>query len=790
MSTSLIAKTIPNGKNRLLLDHTKMVLNLSVYCATNLIKNVSNLFKEDKEAFIKCVALSAILHDIGKSTSELQNYYTKKSSKYTEDGSEQKGMQHNIYSWAFTGLIKSLKDKPIYADIISHSILYHHVISEENSNITNKFCLRNLYEDNDTLNKMKEFYLSMIEYCENTFNIQFTDNDKTFIDNFEDDVREEQIPSTYYSTITHFTPKEWELNAFKNLCRACLIFADRIVSNENDNTEAFINNDIDYFNQLTNNVNPKSIQLDDIDWSTIYENLDTNRLNEQLKAVNAIEEHSNVKLFGNAGIGKTLIGLMWFLKTNKKTLWITPRNIIAQSTYQSLDKELKHMGLTDVNIALYHGGEFKAMNFSSNDVIKDTDILVTNIDSILNTHLKNNTSVYMYDIYNTNIIFDEYHEFVCEQPLFHMFIRLLMTRLRYTNTKSLLMSATPIDLSMFGPSNNELYEHNCTIHNGGMNVRINTLPDIDMNDIKDDSFIITHTVAQTQKLYDEIPYQNKEILHSNYTDEDRKLHEDNVNNLHDKHSIVENRNVVVGTNIIGTGLDISAKNIYDYCYSPEATIQRCCGRSGRFGEKEYNNQVEYNVILKEDNSSKFFIRNSYDYELYKNWKNILISLDNNNISKLDLYNIYNTFKLDNKELYIKYYKECFYSSQNNNIKPYKASKTKKDNKFIANNKNSIRNNNSKNVFVTAKMNDNTWSDVLDIDMITLERKETDDSGIIKLRKQFIKGNQDPRFKYNIKGRKIWFTLDEVAKLAYTSESPIPLFNFQYCKNKGLYFVEE
>ena len=336
MSQTLIAKTFSKGKNRYLIDHTKMVLNLSVYCAQQLINNVNKMFKEDKDTFIKCVALSAILHDIGKSTTDLQKFYKKVNCNLTEDGSELKGTQHNVYSWAFSNIIKSFKDKPKYEEIVGHSVLYHHVISENNISLTNKHCLRNLYYDNDVLSKMKEFYLLMLDYCENTFDIQFTESDKTFIDDFEENIQEVNIPQTYYSNITHFSPREWELNAMKNLCRACLIFADRTISNEQFNCEAFYNNDINYFNSLINNVSNKTIKLEDIDWNNVYENIDNERLNEQLQAVESFEKYSNVKLFGNAGIGKTLIGLMWFLKTNKKTLWIVPRNIIAKNTYNSL----------------------------------------------------------------------------------------------------------------------------------------------------------------------------------------------------------------------------------------------------------------------------------------------------------------------------------------------------------------------------------------------------------------------------------------------------------------------
>ena len=791
----LIAKTFSKGYNRTLENHTKMVLNIGVYCAENTIKDVKNLMQEDKDLFKKYVALSCILHDIGKSTSTLQTFYKKVNTSLTDDGTENKGIQHNVYSWAFSNIIKSFNTQPKYQEIVGNAILYHHVVTEENTKYNNKYFLRFLQEDEDVLDKMKQFYLMMLDYCENTFNITFNENDRTFIENFEEDIRAYDLPSTWYNKITHFTPKEWQISSFQDMCRAILIYADRTVSNERNNTELFLNNDINYFDYLTNKtISNDTKQVYEIKWEETFNNVDYKRLDEQLNAVNVITNNDNVKLFANAGFGKTLIGLLWVLNSRKKTVWVVPRNIIACNTYNRLEEDMRKLGINNMKIALILGGEVVKKNFVTADDVTDVDIIITNIDSILNTQIKNATSKYMYDVYSTNLIFDEYHEFVCNEQLFPMFIKLMMSRVRYTTSKTILMSATPIDFSVFGLKD-ELHIHECEKHNGNMEVQINVYDELDVNNIKNDSFIITHTIQQAQNVYISIPNEDKDIIHSNYTEEDRTNHTETLYNKHNKHSNINERNIVVSTNIIGVGLDVSAKHIYDYIVGPESTIQRCCGRGGRFGEKEYNNQIEYNVITSQDNSSKFFIKNTYHENLTDKWKDKLISLNGTTITKADIYEIYNDFVTDNKGIYDEYYKQCFLEAQENMIKPYKSSKksTKKDDvKYISNNTNSIRNSSSKNVFVIAKTNEGKWSDVINIDIQTLERKETNDGNNINKRKEFMKLNKDERFEYkNLKYRiNNDFTIDSLTRIATSSKSPIPLFNFSYSKQIGLYFNEK
>ena len=129
-----------------------------------------------------------------------------------------------------------------------------------------------IQEDNNVLDKMKKFYLMMLDYCEKTFNISFNENDRTFIENFEEDIRTYDLPSTWYNKVTHFTPKEWQISSFQDMCRAILIYADRTVSNERNNTEMFLNNDKDYFKYLTNkSISNNTKQISEIKWEKTFE---------------------------------------------------------------------------------------------------------------------------------------------------------------------------------------------------------------------------------------------------------------------------------------------------------------------------------------------------------------------------------------------------------------------------------------------------------------------------------------------------------------------------------------
>ena len=73
-----------------------------------------------------------------------------------------------------------------------------------------------------------------------------------------------------------------------------------------------------------------------------------------------------------------------------KIIWVVPRNVIADGTYDSIIKELQKLKQTDVKVTLYRSGEIIKSNYNADeDSLEDADILVTNIDSILNRVIKN-----------------------------------------------------------------------------------------------------------------------------------------------------------------------------------------------------------------------------------------------------------------------------------------------------------------------------------------------------------------------------------------------------------------
>ena len=118
---------------------------------------------------------------------------------------------------------------------------------------------------------------------------------------------------------------------------------------------------------------------------------------------------------------------------------MVPRNVIAEGTYRSVCSERDKMGYTedDISIGLLITGQWKHGSI-------DSDIIITNIDNFLSMMIKNNMAGHLIKEIGCNIIFDEYHEFLCRQELFAGFIEFVYTRCKFTHSKTLLLSATPL----------------------------------------------------------------------------------------------------------------------------------------------------------------------------------------------------------------------------------------------------------------------------------------------------------------------------------------------------------
>ena len=168
--------------------------------------------------------------------------------------------------------------------------------------------------------------------------------------------------------------------------------------------------------------------------------------------------------------------------------------------------------------------------------------------------------------------------------------------------------------------------------------------------------------------------------------------------------------IVVCTGIIGKGLDISAKNIYDYTLTPSDTLQRVCGRASRFGEYEAINYFLCNVKDKDaddigkGNSS--FVKNTYDEKLRTNFINGMRGNDGSTFTKSELYDKVNKFNsIFSKDIYNFYTEKMKNSRENLSKITLKKNKKSNDDKTRYTSKQTTLRGTGKEVFVAIAYED-------------------------------------------------------------------------------------
>lgn len=779
----LLAKDIRNTSiNKYLVNHTKMVINFGMEIGNLIYKG------EDKDFFLKCLSITLALHDVGKIDSNFQNFMQKntRTEKINEEGIEniKNLIRHNTISWAYVvSRIKGMYKTKYNA--ITSSILWHHTCYNIEDNSIN--ILKNLKKDD--LSMMDNFYHFFKNYINTNFNYNFnTDKNYEIVDNFDEMPRrwisEEKVYDKIQISTDTNIEQVYEPDTKLQLIRAILIFSDRLISSCECDLQKILDNDkkyiYDYFTSISNSNFKGEINLFNCDY-------DKERLNKQIDLLNETKNFEHVSIKACAGFGKTLFGIMWYFLHKKRVLWIVPRNIIAHNTYISIINELEKMNVNDkINVGVYYNNEIVDKNCETSN-LDDLDILVTNIDSIVKRTTNNGMANLLVNMYTSNIIFDEYHEFIMKEGIFSAFIRLMRIRSRHTYSKSLLLSATASNFDCLWGENIIKYITNSEILFGNTNISIfmHTFNDIKQLQVQnDDTFVITYTVPESQKAF----YNNKygTLIHARYCNNDRKMITDKILKEHGKKSCnnTVNRQLVIGTNIIGTGLDISCRKLYDFVVSPESTIQRACGRVSRFGEY---NEIEYHICTLVKNRNNI-ISNDYNIILHKKWLKVLEKYNTHVITKNKLYELYENFQKDNKKYIEHYYYELFNDSSNSLLGITVKNNTfiEKDKKYLGKGLGYRGNNDS--IFITAKTAEGIWCEPFAIDTFLLDKEGThinEIKEIFKHKTTIFKypSNEEIKYKYGIKR----FTIEEIVKsgIAKCNESPLPLFDYIYDKTLGL-----
>ena len=792
--TKILAKSSTNDCNRFLVNHTKMAINFGM----RIGECIYNGDTGEKSDFLMKLSLSLLLHDIGKITNSFQSYI--RNYQIDEEGLENASpsicYQHHVYSWAYAasrlnGLSKSKNQ------CILSSILFHHTCN--NIDIFSNAVLDSL--SHDELSTMDEFYLYMLEYCRNVFNIKYSDDYDIVVNSSDYNMKCINETNIYDRIVLNENTnreKAFENDSNTQLIRSIVILSDRLISSGQCNLNYIFDNNISYIDGLFMKMS-KCDLLENIDLYNF--DFDKHRLDKQYNLLERTINYNHNVIKASAGFGKTIIGLMWFFKWKKRLLWITPRNIIASGTYKSILKELSKMGLVErLKIGVYFDGHLIEKNCNTVE-LDDFDILITNIDSIVSRTTNNSMAHLLVNMYTSNIIFDEYHEFKMHEGIFSSFIRLMHIRSRYTHSKTLLLSATASNFDVLWGSNIVNYINDTDILYGDTKISIKYKEfnkkenAIKLQFTSKDTFVICHTVPQSQNIFTCNEKEGMMLLHARFTTDDRVSKTNKVLQTHGSPNDgcdISKRNPVIGTNYIGTGLDISCKALHDFVISPETTIQRCCGRCSRFGEYE---KIEYNVCVFNGKIDKI-IDDDYDSSLYLKWINELKKLDGCIITKSELYSLYEQFYKVNRNNVERYYISLFNESSNslNYIKLRSKPKKVTNKKYLSTDYGYRGFNNS--IFVTAKDKFGNWCNPFPIDYDIIfnprsSKRESDSNR--NMRKEMIKHNHPDMFKYpsaavlKYKYGIADFSNEECARIAKCEDSPLPLFDFHYDSILGLKF---
>lgn len=748
-----------NGNYVTLFDHSMLVTKFAI-----IMCDILNITGDTRKAIIA----TALLHDIGKATDAFQKRLM---------GYKVKHVYHNLDSWA---VLSTMLASTKLNEYILNGTFNHHPKPEVRGKANYLSNVKEILDKMlpEDIIRIKEFAHYILK--ENNIELDFYDFDD------DEDFRYFQIPQ-YYTEGS---------NMISTLVRTIVISADRLASMYTDISDELLN-DNDKCIEIVKNIDFKTIWT--IASPTKYAG---ERYDAQVKAINDCSGENTVILKAPAGYGKTLMGLLWAAMSNKKLLWVTPRNIVATNVYDSILKELDALGLK-VSVELYLTNERKKC---TNPEIPefDSEIVITNIDNFLYPTVKNRVGHRQATICTRDVIYDEYHELTSSSALFYGFVNNMEIRHKLTNSRTLLLSATPSRLnnlwdspkkkSFIYPSENT---HLPAVHAHKYDIEIieDTFENIKKKireENKKNSLILTNSIENSQIIYHDLNCDT--LLHSSFIPKDQENIKAYILSKYGKNMV--NNNMVLSTApILESSVDISFLNVYISVSSPEGTIQ-IIGRCDRWG-----NLIDAKITFFKfkDRSEEAAINVRYDNHLSEIWFKFLKEklATTKQITLDELYVLYNEYNAKEHVRIDDYIGDKLKYSQKNmcKIRPIDYDDNTED--ISSSNINTfsyaetLRGNMENTIFYVCPMfeGNNEFSEVFDEKIKQNNARETvvqhfkSEDTLKQVHKAMKKVGTI--YKYPRKFEKSQFSLDELANISYKSDTPYIATNRMYHPNYGI-----
>lgn len=469
-----------NTKKQTLINHSISVGLLSKTLFEKFVKeedynnfldkiDFPNKKKFSYKKILNSVFISGLFHDIGKIDDNFQNYINEKLS--INDTDQEFDFQieklkknkidifqyplHNEISFA---IISSLLNSNYFSEIsnnidekiVNNIIYFHHAKIQRDKKIDFSSSTKILKSENFNEEKFfkdsKEFIFSVNETLKkyNLYHLNLNDN----FDEIElEDIIDKNIAIPVFQSNEVKTENELFKNAITHLLRSIIVSADRLISKESAEFIEQIMEDNDYdcfhFEEEIDFLNDIDSMLDL--FNVKYGN--SERSIEQSRVAREISEVENVAVLkGPAGVGKTKIMFEWLKNINnkKRTFIIVPKTSIALSLYEEIRNEYLINSKVEIVIGdLKETSRQKEKWLTSDNDIFSGDVIITTIDQILNMMLGHSKIDVFLEVLNSNLIFDEFHEFLYIPGISMLFIEIIYLKNFLNNKNCLLVSATP-----------------------------------------------------------------------------------------------------------------------------------------------------------------------------------------------------------------------------------------------------------------------------------------------------------------------------------------------------------
>lgn len=658
---------IANTKNQDLIKHLMLVAKVAkeIFLDLNIDKEEMNI-----EKYANYVFFAGLFHDIGKVDPEFQNWCSKKNTKKNnkqleifEDSQTKKKFQdlirHNEYSWAILnslGYENDFLDSIVSQKNIGYSVLWHHAEKFRKKPLKNIEDISS-HEDYETILSNSISILNDLK----TFIKKETGCD---INIFKKETHNIPLPGFKLINKNMGANKYSDENFRLTLSRLCLVVADREVSSM----------DIDFFNSFFGDSLDTKVK-------NFVKNITKENMEDNLKFKDKINDYLNIFPFddrskiqqeaakssslkkiavlqGPAGVGKTKISLEYAsLTKSNKLIYICPRVSICQGLYDDISLDIPNL-----KVQIYTG-EYKLIKEAGiekdigDDEFLSGDIIITTIDQMMNLITNHGKFTLLFNLINTTIVFDEFHEIISTPSMIYYLKEILDIR-KLCKARTLLMSATPNPkiLNFFDIDVDEIVRMN-SYHNKIYNISLEEYEDKNpLEEIEEDnSIIISNTLEVAQRAYlkKDIKGKNKSIvLHSSYVKEDKNILFNLVFDNFGKNIKNRKLNFIRSGPIIQASLNISAKNVYTELSSPEDLNQRQ-GRNNRFSEY---NEANFKIFYNKNISNTYLKKVNFSKKTSFLFVDFLIN-EKGNVFRATLNDMY--------ELYFKFYEKFIDSEELN-----------------------------------------------------------------------------------------------------------------------------